>query len=238
MFREFSACAAQTHNIIDPVFMPKGLHDMGEAKMAARLQAEIDAVDTTRYEAILLGYALCNNGVRGLRSTLPMVLPRAHDCITLLLGSRAAYKRCCEENAGTFYRSPGWIERDTTPGDNPDSITSQLGMNRTYDEYAAKYGEEEARYLMEVMGNWERNYTRVAYIDTVGDAEFYRAQARAEALKRGWTYADLPGDINLLQRLLDGDWDARDFLVIPPTRTLAPTFDDNVIGLATEEDYK
>lgn len=235
MFRELSFLAAQTHNIIDPLFLPKGLHDMGEAKMSARLQAEIDAVDTTRYEAILLGYALCNNGTRGLHSTLPMVLPRAHDCITLLLGSREQYQACCEDNAGTFYRSPGWLERDTPPGSNPDSITSQLGMNRTYEEYAARYGEEEARYLMEVLGNWENNYSRVAYIDTVGDAQHYREQTQAEAQRRGWTYTELKGDMGLLRRLLDGEWNAREFLVIPPARTLVPSFDDDVVSLAPED---
>ena len=86
--RECYHCAAVSDNIIDIRILDKDLHDMGERKMSAILQDAIDAVDTEKYDAILLGYGLCNNGVRGLRSTLPLVIPRAHDCITLLLGSK------------------------------------------------------------------------------------------------------------------------------------------------------
>ena len=30
---------------------------------------------------------------------------------------------------------------------------AQLGIDRTYEQYAAKYGEDNARYLMEMLGN-------------------------------------------------------------------------------------
>jgi hypothetical protein len=238
MFRELSYCAALSRNIIDIDFMPKGLHDMGERKMTALLQAAIDEVDTSRYDAILLGYGLCNNGTRGLRATLPLVLPRAHDCIALLLGSRQKYSAYFEAHPGTYYKSPGWIERSQDPGDdpsngNPDSVMTQLGIHRTYDEYVAKFGEENARYLMEMLGDWVKNYTRLVYIDTqVGDSSGYKQQTEAEAAQRHWEYEELPGNTGLLQRLLDGPWDPGDFLVVPPSQTLMPTYDDNIIGLA------
>jgi hypothetical protein len=232
MFRELCHCAAQSRHIIDVTFLPKGLHDMGEAKMTALLQMAIDDVDASRYEAILLGYGLCNNGTRGLRAGIPMVVPRAHDCITLLLGSKRKYAIYFDEHPGTFYKSPGWVERGETAEDNPDSITTQLGIHRNYDEYAAKYGEDNARYLMEVLGNWVKNYTRMAYIDTqVGDFAEYRQETAAEAARRGWEYEEIQGSTVLLMRLLDGPWDSDDFLIIPPGQTLKPTFDDDVIGL-------
>ena len=54
MFSELAYSAALSHNIIDTTFLPKGLHDMGDRKMSALLQAAIDEVDISRYEAILL----------------------------------------------------------------------------------------------------------------------------------------------------------------------------------------
>ena len=74
MFRELSYCAAKSKNIIDVVFLSKGLHDMGAEKMLSSLQDEIDRVDIEKYEAILLGYALCNNGIVGLRSSIPIIV--------------------------------------------------------------------------------------------------------------------------------------------------------------------
>ena len=41
------------------------------------------------YDAILLGYGLCGNGLAGVTARhTRLVLPRAHDCIGILMGSR------------------------------------------------------------------------------------------------------------------------------------------------------
>jgi hypothetical protein len=236
MYREVCYCLSQSRNIVDVVFMPKGLHDVGECNMSARLQAEITKVDPCQYAAILLGYGLCNNGIRGLHSSLPIVLPRGHDCITLLLGSKDKYAEYFHNNPGTFFKSTGWVERDANPADNKDSVISQLGMNRTYQEYVAKYGEENARYLMETLGDWLKNYKKLTYIDTgIGDFQPYKDQTREQATKRGWEYEEIRGSVGLLLRLLDGFWDASEFLVVPPKRSPAPTFDAEVIGLASRD---
>ncbi|MDP6720294.1 MAG: DUF1638 domain-containing protein, partial [Pirellulaceae bacterium] len=66
MFREMATVVAQSPNVIDLKFLPKGLHDLGCKQMSSRIQTCIDAIDTSRYEAILLGYGLCNNGIAGL----------------------------------------------------------------------------------------------------------------------------------------------------------------------------
>jgi hypothetical protein len=112
--------------------MEKGLHDVGTKKMSEKLQVEIDKVDAGKYDTILLCYGLCNNGVCGLHSPLPMVIPRAHDCITLLMGSKERYKDYFDHNPGTFFFSPGWLERNKDPADTADSIPTQLGMGKTY----------------------------------------------------------------------------------------------------------
>lgn len=102
LFREICYCAAGCSNIVDITFMEKGLHDVGAKKMSEKLQAEIDRVDAEKYDAILLCYGLCNNGISGLRSPLPLVIPRAHDCITLLMGSKEKYRAYFDKNPGYF----------------------------------------------------------------------------------------------------------------------------------------
>jgi hypothetical protein len=230
LFREVCLCASQSKNIIDINFMPKGLHDIGKCEMSKKLQTEIDNVDKTKYDAILLGYGLCNNGIQGLHSKLPLILPKAHDCITLLLGSRKRYDKYFHENPGTFYKSSGWIERDINPNENEQSVTSQLGMNNTYEEYVEKYGEENAEFLMEMLGDWCKNYSKVTYINTqTGNPIDYRVLVKQQATENQWEYEEIEGDTNLIFRLLEGEWDNQDFLIVPPDNSIEPTNDENII---------
>ncbi|MDD5673802.1 MAG: DUF1638 domain-containing protein [Chitinivibrionales bacterium] len=230
LFREACFCAARSRNCIDIVFLPKGLHDLGEKGMAARLQEELDKVDRQRYGAVLLGYGLCNNGIRGLKSNLPLVIPRAHDCITIMLGSKERYADYFEKNPGTYFKSTGWVERDASQTEQ--SVTARLGMNKTYQEYVQTYGEENARYLMETMNDWLKNYKKLAYIDThVGDFVHYKQLTKQQAQEKGWEYEELKGDVGLLQRLLDGDWNDKDFLIIPPGKSPSPSYNESVIRI-------
>ena len=73
----------------------------------------VDAVDTSAgYEAILLGYARCNDGVAGVTARqVPLVIPRAHDCITFFFGSRETYKKYFDRYPGTYYMTTGWAKQ-------------------------------------------------------------------------------------------------------------------------------
>jgi len=230
LFRECAAAVATCSAIVDPEFLPKGLHDIGEQGMSSRIQAAIDATDPTRYDAILLAYGLCNYGTRGLHAPVPIVLPRAHDCITLLLGSRQRYDEYFAANPGTFYKSPGWIERDTDPNASPASITSRLGMTRDRAVLVEKYGEENADYLMETMGDWLQGYRKLAFIDTgVGDTPRYRKTSQALAAEKGWEMEEVTGSRALLERLCSGDWPKADFLVLAPGERIEASWDDGVV---------
>ncbi len=88
--REAYFCAARTKNVVDIVLMPQGLHDTPDilrSKVQAALAQTTD-IQGRDYDAMLLGYGLCSNGVLGVSSEIPIVIPRAHDCITLLVGSK------------------------------------------------------------------------------------------------------------------------------------------------------
>lgn len=160
LYREVCALVARSPNFVDVEFLPKGLHDQGSARMLQRLQEALDRAGESRYEAVLLAYGLCGNGLAGLKAnSRPLVVPRAHDCITLFLGSKERYLDYFNQNPGVFFRTTGWIER----GDSSDAV-SQLslrakGLEVSYEELVARYGEDNAGFLYAELGNLVRNYS-------------------------------------------------------------------------------
>ena len=231
LFRELCSLAAVSPNIIDLEFLPKGLHDIGRVGMSGRLAELIAAVDESQYDAVLLGYALCSGGVVGLSTkTIPLVIPRAHDCITLFLGDKKRYEEYFFANSGTYFKTTGWIERggDLTQ-DLPDSISEKLGLNMSMRKMIEKYGEENAKYLRDQIVKMQF-YTKFAFIETgIEPDDSYESRTRDLAAERGWKFEKLSGDLSLLLRLLDGQWNADDFLVIAPGQRVEFSYDGDII---------
>jgi hypothetical protein len=238
-YREMCVAMARSPQTVDVEFLPKGLHDIGQPGMLERVQAAVDRVDGERYEAVLLGYGLCNNGIRGLAArSIPVVIPRAHDCITLFLGGRERYDRYFQENPGVYFLTSGWIERGRDAGElREDSIPHQLGMDLSYKELAAKYGEENAKYLYEQLGDTTRNYSQFTYIEMGVEPDGrFEAEARQRADERGWRFEKIRGEMSLIQRLVDGEWDEEDFLVVRPGQKVAAVYDQKVIAVLEGEE--
>jgi hypothetical protein len=231
-YREMCAVVAQSKNQVDIAFSPKGLHDIGREKMLARVQDAVDAVDATQYEAVLLGYALCNNGIAGLVArSIPIVIPRAHDCITLFLGSRERYLEYFNDNPGTYFQTTGWMERGTAAGELKQlSISHQMGIDLSYEELVAKYGEEDAKYIWDTMGNPLRNYGQYTFIEMgIEPDDRFERGARAKAEERGWKFDKVKGDMSLFRQLVDGQWAERDFLVVRPGWRVVARLDEGII---------
>jgi len=231
-YREFCACIATSPHVVDAQFMTQGLHDLPTERMVARLQTEIDATDPERYDAILLGFALCNNGIVGLtHKSLRVIVPRSHDCIALLMGSREAYDTYFKANPGTYYKTSGWIERDfeNLEDETVSNADSPFGPLNTFEQFVEQYGEENAKYLMETMG-YTNNYTHMAYIDLPGMAPLpYEEDTRAEAEATGLEFDLLRGNIDWIRRLTDGPWTDDDFLVLEPGQRIAPSHDETIL---------
>ena len=231
IFREACLLAAQSEHVVDVEFLRKGLHDAGKETMLATIQEAVSGVSADDYDAVLLGYGRCNDGLVGLTAgELPVVLPRAHDCITFFFGSCRAYQEFFSESPGTYFRTTGWTERGA--GDD-DSVMAQLGLNRTYDDYVAQYGEENAKFIMESMGGWTENYKYLAYIEMGLELdEKYAQLAREEARERGWEFRLLKGDLRLLRALVGGQWDEDEFLVVQPGERVVADDDGGVVRAA------
>ena len=224
-------CAAKSPHIVNVELFRLGLHNT-PSNLRDRLQERLDSVTGQDYDAIVMAYGLCGQATEGLTAgEIPLVIPRAHDCITLFLGDRERYKDQFENHPGTFWYALDYIERrdDSTTA---LSLGSGMGGNihEAYDGFVEKYGKDNANYLMEVMGAWREHYKRAAFIDMgVGDGTAVEEAAKKEAKRRGWTFDRIAGNLVLIRRLLDGDWE-RDFLVLEPGQQIAMTYDDDVIG--------
>jgi hypothetical protein len=234
--RPLYLCAAHSPHIVDIHLFRRGLHN-DPADLYARLQTEIDAADSKRYDAVVMAYGLCGKATAGLTARdVPLVVPRAHDCITLFLGSRERYQEQFESFPGTYWYALDYVERDDGSGGSLAlGSGSETDINAVYEEYVRKYGQDNADYLMEVMGAWQQHYQRAALIDMgVGDIAAVQARAQADASRRGWTFDRVPGDVILIHRLLAGDWDDA-FLVVQPGEQVQMSYDEDVIGCAPAE---
>lgn len=232
-YREMCAAVARSPNQVDIEFLPKGLHDLGASEMRARVQAVVDAVETSRYDAIIMGYGLCNNGLHGIVApSIPMVFPRAHDCITLFLGGKDRYLEYFNLNPGTYFKTSGWIERGNVGEELKQlSIGYLTGMDQSFEELVERYGEDNARYLYETLGNDKKNYGQFTFIEMgVEPDERFEEQTRREANEHGWTFKKEQGDMSLIQRLVDGQWGEQDFLAVHPGQRVKARYDDGIIA--------
>jgi Protein of unknown function (DUF1638) len=203
--------------------MEQGLHNEPD-RLRKELQAAIGRVEADcDADVIVLGYGLCCRGTVGLTTTrCRLVVPRAHDCITLLLGSKERYAKYVAEHPGTYWYSPGWNKHHTPPGEERYHTLRKA--------YAQKYGEDNADYLMECEQNWFKTYDRAVYVHlSTGATDRDKAYTKGCADWLGWGYDEQAGDPALVRALVSGDWDAERFLVVEPGQITRMTCDDRII---------
>lgn len=187
-------------------YMDYGLHRQPQ-RMTWTLQDAIDSVQVP--SLIVLGYGLCGNGLNGIKAgPHTLLIPRADDCIAMLLGSRAAYMQQFEASPGTYYLSKGWLESGSHP-------------LKEYLEYRETYGEEDAAWIMDQQYQHYERLVLVAHNEE--DLEAYRPQALEVArycARWGMRYEEILGSDAFVRRLLESAADLHsagdDFVIIPP----------------------
>jgi len=109
--RELGALAGAARSEVTIRYLDIGLHERPAAYLHEALQAAIDETPADRFEAVGMAYGLCNRGLLGVQArALPVAIPRAHDCIGLLLGGNAGYLAQLAAHPGSYFQSPGWVE--------------------------------------------------------------------------------------------------------------------------------
>ena len=238
LYREFCAAVARSVNRVDVEFLPKGLHDIGQEGMFRRLKEAVEEVDESQYDAVLLGYGLCSNGLVGLAARkIPLVVPRAHDCITLFLGDNRRYLEYFHGHPGVYFKTSGWIERGEGLVQFEGGLAERANrLAWTYEELADKYGQDNAAFLYEQLGDMTRNYKGLTFIEMgIEPDDRFEQQARRDAAEQGWKFEKLSGDMTLIRDLLDGFWSEDRFLVVAPGRRLAASFDEQIIKTEPDE---
>lgn len=176
------------------------LHEHSDI-LREKLQDEINK--SQDYDIIVLGYGLCGNGIAGLVSpNVPLVIPRCDDCISLLLGSVEERKKQLGIEPGTYFLTRGYL------GEAGDPIVSG------FSEIRDKYDEETWHWIVKEM---LKNYKRVVFINTGNyDPSEWREKAKQEAAKLGLRFEELKVSNEFLDRIVNGTWDDRRFILAKP----------------------
>jgi len=234
--RSIYSLSAETKNTVSVRLFRQGLHNRPK-NLRTVLQEEIDAIKPGEYDAILLVYGMCGTSTVGLiaRET-PMVIPRAHDCITLYLGSRQRYQEEFDRHPGTYWYSVDYVERAEKGASVALGAAGIEEEEAQYEEYVRKFGQDNADMLIEEMRKWSQHYTRAAFIDTgLGNTEAYEQMAKEKAAREGWVYERKQGNRRLLETLIKGDWPADEFLLVPPGHTIRQRVDDQLVEAVNED---
>src|ERR1017187_8715983 len=140
--KEIALFARGATHIAETRFFEMGLHDRPD-QLRATLQENLDAVDArTDIEAVVLAYGLCGRGTAGLKPLRhKLVIPRAHDCITVFMGSKEAYAEHHRRCPTCYYYTPGWNRGRRVPGpDRLETLKSEL---------AKKYDADDVEFLIQ-----------------------------------------------------------------------------------------
>ena len=185
-------------------FLDQNLHRRPE-QMPAIIQAAIDDLADEDIAQVVLGYGLCSNGLVGVEAPPQgMIVPRVHDCVALVLGSRAAFDEQFTAHPGTYYLTASWIDADKDP----------LGTMEK--EYAPRLGRETAEWGMR---EELRHQTRIALVDSgvcAGSCDRVRDRAQANAEFFDKQYEELAGSAEYLKRLITGPYPQDEFIAIAP----------------------
>ncbi len=186
--------------------LEQGLHSTPKI-MPEKIAAEVAGAEARQPESIVLGYGLCSKGVVGVGgAATPLLIPRCHDCIALLLGSVRRYNEIFSKRPGTYYLSAGWVAEN----DDPLSCVEV--------KYAPRLGEKKA---MRAMSLELANYTHICYVDNgLGDQERLKARAQENCRAFSKEYMEIKGSLEYLRKLVDGPVDEAEIITLPPGRQL------------------
>ena len=220
--REIALHTRNATHLAEIRFFEMGLHDHPD-RLRAILQDNLTALEArTDIEAVVLVYGLCGRGTAGLRPARhPLVIARAHDCITLFMGSKEAYAEHQARCPGCYYYTPGWNRGRRVPG------PEKLEAIRT--EWSTRFDPDEVEYLVATeREQWAAHNTATYLHLGTDDAEAEADYARRCADWLGWRFEALGGDPGLLRDLLWGRWDTDRFQRVNPGEQLDHAPDANI----------
>lgn len=184
---------------IDYEFISMGLH-LYPKKLHKELQAVIDR--SQGYSKVILSFGLCGGAARDLKAAnCPLIIPRVHDCIPVLLGSKKRYEDLKAKERGTFYLTKGWM-------------IVEKNILTDHERICKKYGEKKAQ---SILARTYDSYRQVLFIHTgcaKEEASLKESRQIAELIQV--SHCTTEGDQTYLHKIINGPWDEADFINIEP----------------------
>ncbi|MPN49730.1 hypothetical protein SDC9_197352 [bioreactor metagenome] len=80
------------------------------------------------------------------------------------------------------------------------------------------------------MSRWSTSYSHGVLISF----EFVKhlrlqEQVRAICNEKGWEFEEMEGDLGILRRMLEGDWNSQEVLLVEPGRRIVASNDERII---------
>ena len=205
--------AIKSDKYIEYEFISMGLH-LYPKKLNTELQKIIDS--SAGYSKIILAFGLCGGATKNLKATdIPLITPKVHDCLPLLLGSRETFAYFSQEERGTFYLTCGWM------------ITEKNILSE-HQRICEKYGEKKA---LSILARMYDSYKKVLFIHT-GCAEEHVSLQQSQQIANLLTLSHhtTQGNSSYLQKLVNGPWESDDFIHILPGEII----EEELFGICTK----
>ena len=164
-------------------------------------------------------------------------MPRAHDCCTILLGSKQRFEENFKDAPSTPFSSVGYMERGEYFLRTDDGVP-KVESGDAYAQLVEQFGEEDAKYVWETMHPpaLDHGTGRAVFIDIPETTPRELVETfKQKATEAGKECVHMQGSLRLIQNLIDGRWDAADFLTIPPAHKTTGVYDWNEIVRATPQ---
>ncbi|WP_404423764.1 DUF1638 domain-containing protein [Nibricoccus sp. IMCC34717] len=219
--REVEALAGRGLGFERAEWLPIALHDR-PASMAPAINEAIARLEQPGgLDCVLLAYGLCGGGLAGVQAkSLPLVVPRAHDCISIFLGCARKHEQRVRKQPDTFFLTQGWIEGGRAPGPGRADAIRALYRDREPDEIEDLVDADREAF---------DKYKRIGFVDT-GVSPQVESSCRRCSDFLGWELERIEGTLSWLEALFQGTpWDPVRFLTVPPGHSVQATWDETLL---------
>lgn len=182
----------------DVKWIESGLHNYTQ-KLHDRLQQAIDEI--TECGRVILVFGRCGDSISNLKNgNFEMIVPKAEDCISLLMGSDERRRDYSREHAA-YYLTDGWIRGERN-----------IWMEYLYS--VEKYGEATAKNIAKMM---YCNYRTLALLDT-GINPISQLMEKTREIEETLELERkvVPAELTYIRELLTGPWDTTRYEIVPP----------------------
>jgi hypothetical protein len=195
-------------------FLPYSLHSTPQ-QMSGKINEGLGEVRAEGATRVGLGYGLCSNGVVGVETDEPLVMPRCHDCIAMLLGSPKRYFEMFRRHPGTYFLTDGWIRNGGDP------------LTSAEVKYAPRMGAKKA---MRGMSLELANYKAFCLVNNgVGDHGRLKARTMENCRAFNKEFIEVEAGLDYFRSLIDGPHAEDDFITLAGGERIQNDFFYNLI---------